>query len=72
MSNAFDFSGGTTGTTGTTGDTGPTGPTGDIYDPTIGSLVVDNTGIRIPIITYNQLTDSIVFNNPIVPASGSQ
>ena len=70
MSNAFDFNGGNTGTTETTGDTGPTGPTDTICDPTIGSLVVDNTGIRIPIITYNQATDSIVFNNPTIPSGG--
>ena len=75
MSNAFDFSGGITytGTTGTTGDTGPTGTTGftdTIYDPTIGSLVVDNTGFKIPIITYNQTTDIIIFNNPIIPSGG--
>ena len=78
MSNTFDFSGGITytGTTGTTGDAGPTGATGstdtttNIYDPTIGALVVDKTGIRIPIITYNQATDSIVFNNPIIPSGG--
>ena len=44
----------------------------DIYDPNAGGLIIDynNNGVKMPIITYNPTTDSIIFNNPIVPANG--
>ena len=49
--------------------TGVTGTT-DIYDPNAGSLIIDynNNGVKMPIIIYNAANDSIVFNNPIIPA----
>ena len=54
-------------------DTGNTSTTdADIYDPTVGGSIIDynNNGVKMPIITYNPTTDSIIFINPIVPANG--
>ena len=42
----------------------------DTYDPTTGVILDYSAMTPLPIIRYDSDTNAIVFNNPIVPASG--
>ena len=44
----------------------------DTYDPSIGVILDYSAMTPLPIIKYDSETNAIVFNNPIVPAVGSQ